>query len=58
MAPAERYGYAVSRLRAMSGRLLEEAVLQRILECEDLDSALKVLGETVYSGWLMELKGS
>ena len=58
MAPAEGYGYAVSRLRAMSGRLLEEAVLQRILECEDLDSALKVLGETVYSGWLMELKGS
>ena len=58
MAPAERYGYAVARLRAMSGRLLEEALLQRILESEDLDSALKVLGETVYSSWLMELKGN
>ena len=58
MAPAERYGYAVARLRAMSGRLLEEALLQRILESEDLDSALKVLSETVYSSWLMELKGS
>jgi len=57
MAPAERYGYAVARLRAMSGRLLEEALLQRILESEDLDSALKVLGETVYSSWLMALKG-
>jgi len=58
MAPAEQYGYAVARLRAMSGRLLEEALLQRILESEDLDSALKVLSETVYSSWLMELKGS
>jgi V/A-type H+-transporting ATPase subunit C len=42
----------------MSGRLLEEALLQRILESEDLDSALKVLNETVYSSWLMELKGN
>ncbi|MGI6784527.1 MAG: V-type ATPase subunit [Aminivibrio sp.] len=57
MAPAEQYGYAVARLRAMSGRLLEEALLLRVLECEDLESAIKVLGETVYSGWLMELKG-
>lgn len=56
MASAGQYGYAVARLRAMSGRLLEEALLQRILECEDLDSAVKILGETVYSGWLMELK--
>ncbi len=58
MAPAEQYGYAVARLRAMSGRLLEESVFLRILECEDLESAMKVLGETVYSGWLMELKGA
>jgi len=58
LAPAEQYGYAVARLRAMSGRLLEEALLLRILECEDLESAVKILGETVYSGWLMELKSA
>jgi V/A-type H+-transporting ATPase subunit C len=58
MAPAERFGYAVARLRAMSGRLLEDALIQRILDSEDLDSALKVLGETAYSSWLVELKGS
>lgn len=58
MAPAERFAYAVARLRAMSGRLLEESLIQRILDCEDLDSALKILAETVYSTWLVELKGS
>ncbi len=57
MAPAERFAYAVARLRAMSGRLLEEALIQRILDSEDLDSALKVLAETTYSSWLVELKG-
>ena len=56
MAPAEQYGYSVARLRAMSGRLLEEPVIQRILESEDLESALKVLGETAYAAWLMDLK--
>ena len=58
MAPAERFAYAVARLRAMSGRLLEESLIQRILDCEDLDSALKILAETAYSAWLVELKGS
>ena len=58
MPPAEQYGYAVARLRAMSVNLVEDSVLQRILESEDLEGALKVLGETVYSAWLVELKGS
>ena len=58
MPPAEQYGYAVARLRAMSGNFVEDSVLQRILESEDLEGALKVLGETVYSAWLVELKGS
>ncbi len=53
-----QYGYAVARLRAMSGNLVEDSVLQRILESEDLEGAFKVLGETVYSAWLVELKGS
>ena len=57
MAPAERFAYTVSRLRAMSGRLIEDSLIQRILDCDDLDSALKVLAETAYAPWLVELKG-
>ena len=56
MAPKERYGYAVARLRALENRLLDESVLQRMIDCDTLEAALKVLGETPYSAWLMELK--
>ncbi len=56
MAPKERYGYAVARLRALENRLLDEAILQRMIDCDTLEAAIKVLGETPYSTWLMELK--
>ena len=56
MAPKERYGYAVARLRALENRLLDESVLQRMIDCDTLEAAVKVLGETPYSPWLMELK--
>lgn len=46
MAPKERYGYAVARLRALENRLLDESVLQRMIDCDTLEAALKVLGET------------
>ena len=58
MATVEQYGYTVARLRAMESRLLDDSVLQRLIDCEDLDSAMKVLGETVYSSWLVELKSN
>lgn len=58
MAPAERYGYSVARLRAMENRLLDETLFQRLIECDGLDSAIKILGETVYAPWLMEMKSS
>lgn len=58
MAPAERYGYTVARLRAMGNRLLDESAYQRILDSEDLESALKVLGETVYSSWIVDMKSN
>ena len=58
MILAERYGYTVARLRAMENRLLEDSVLQRLIDSEDLDSAMKVLGETPYSSWLMDLKSN
>ena len=56
MAQAENYGYAVARLRAMGHRLLDSAVLQRMLDAEDLQGALKILNETCYSSWLVEMK--
>ncbi|MBN1333117.1 MAG: V-type ATPase subunit [Synergistales bacterium] len=58
MVPSERYAYTVARLRAMENRLLDESVLQRLFDSEDLDSAMKVLGETPYSSWLVELKSN
>ncbi len=58
MAPAERYGYSVARLRAMENRLLDEALFQRLIESDGLDSAIKILGETVYAPWLMEMKSN
>lgn len=54
MGPKERYGYAVARLRALENRLLDESVLQRMIDCDTLEAALKVLGETAYSASLME----
>lgn len=56
MARKERYGYAVARLRALENRLLDESVLQRMIDSENLEAAIKVLGETPYSASLMELK--
>lgn len=56
MAPKERYGYAVARLRALENRLLDDSVLQRMIESDTLEAAVKVLNETSYSAWLMELK--
>ena len=48
------YGYAVSRLRAMEDRLLDQGVFQRLLDSEDLPSALKVMAETAYGKWFLE----
>ncbi len=56
MAQADRYGYSVARLRAMEKRNLDPAVLQRMVDSEDLQAALKILGETCYAQWLVELK--
>ena len=50
------YSYVVSRVRAMENRLIDDGVLQRVIDSEDLEGALKVLGETSYSGGLSEMK--
>lgn len=56
MAPKERYGYTVARLRALENRLLDESVFQRMIDSDSLETAVKILGETSYSAWIMELK--
>lgn len=50
------YGYVVSRLRAMETRLVDDGTIQRVLDSDDLEGALKVLGETSYSAYLGEMK--
>ena len=50
------YAYAVSRLRAMENRLIDDGVFQRVIESEDIESALKVLAETSYSTGLGDMK--
>ena len=52
------YSYVVSRLRAMENRLIDDGVLQRVIDSDDLESAFKVLGETSYSNGLSEMKSS
>lgn len=57
MSQQEAYGYAVARIRAMEHRLLDAATLQRMMEAEDVASALKVLGETSYSSTISSQTG-
>lgn len=56
MPTPDRYGYATARIRGMERRLVDPGVLQRMLDAEDLSSALKILGETAYAPWLVEMK--
>jgi len=58
MVPSECYGYSVARLRAMENRLLDDNVLQRLVESDDLEGAVKILGETAYAPWFVELKSN
>lgn len=43
------YSYSVARIRAMELRLLDAPLVQRIMDSEDITSALKILGETSYA---------
>lgn len=57
MSQQKAYGYAVARIRAMEHRLLDAGLLQRMIEAEDLNSALKILGETSYSSTMSSQTG-
>ena len=57
MSHQEAYSYAVARIRAMEHRLLDAAVLQRMIDAEDSASVLKILGETSYASALTSQAG-
>mgnify|MGYP003587871075 CR=1 FL=1 len=57
MSHQEAYSYAVARIRAMEHRLLDAAVLQRMIDAEDSASVLKILGETSYASALASQTG-
>lgn len=50
------YAYAVGRIRAMESRLLDRGKLERMIDAESAEDALKVLGESEYAEYLAELE--
>ena len=57
MSRNEAYGYAVARIRAMEPMLLDASQLQRMLDADGSDGALKIIAETNYSRWITEGDG-
>ncbi|MDI9390209.1 MAG: V-type ATPase subunit, partial [Synergistota bacterium] len=51
MTRNETFVYAIARLKAMENRFLDRGIFQRMIESEDAQTALKVLGETSYAKW-------
>ncbi len=48
--------YSGSRLRAMDYRVVDNNQLQRIVDCENIQGAMRILSETAYSEWFSEMK--
>ncbi|HAF50726.1 MAG: ATP synthase subunit [Synergistales bacterium 54_24] len=51
MTRNETFVYAIARLKAMENRFLDRSIFQRMIESEDAQTTLKVLGETSYAKW-------
>jgi V/A-type H+-transporting ATPase subunit C len=52
MAVQGAYGYVVARLRAMEHRFLDASFINKLVESDDLQSSLKLLGDTLYGQFL------
>ncbi len=50
-----KYAYAVGRIRVLETRLLDKGKLDRMLEANTAEEALKVLAETSYSNYLADI---
>lgn len=49
------YAYAVGRVRVLETRLLDKSKLERMIEADSAEEALKVLAETEYAGAVSEM---
>ncbi|MDR1578925.1 MAG: V-type ATPase subunit [Synergistaceae bacterium] len=50
----DAYGYAVARIRALEAGLFDAPRLQRMIDADGLDAALKILAESDYARWMTE----
>ncbi|MDR3165926.1 MAG: V-type ATPase subunit [Synergistaceae bacterium] len=50
----DAYGYAVARIRALEPQLFDPSQLQRMIDADDSDAALKILAESGYARWMNE----
>lgn len=48
--------YASGRIRSLENKLLSRAIVERILEVEDMDAVIRVLSETDYASDFEELE--
>ncbi|HSW41084.1 MAG TPA: V-type ATPase subunit [Patescibacteria group bacterium] len=52
IADSLRYGFAVGRVRVLETRLLPRAIYERLIEARSLPEQRRILGETIYGGYL------
>lgn len=50
----EEYGYACARIRELEKNLLTQEILDKMLEAQDLEGALKVISESSVDGYIFE----
>jgi V/A-type H+-transporting ATPase subunit C len=50
-----RYAFAVGRIRALEARLLDSARIDRLLDADDAEEALRILSDSEYGGLVAEL---
>jgi V/A-type H+-transporting ATPase subunit C len=52
IADSLRYGFTVGRVRVLEGRLVGQATYERLIETRSLPEQRRILGETIYGGYL------
>ncbi|MDK2814790.1 MAG: V/A-type H+/Na+-transporting ATPase subunit, partial [Thermoanaerobacter sp.] len=56
MVVEQDFLYASGRIRSLENKLLSRAIVERILEVEDMDAVIRVLSETDYASDFEELE--
>jgi V/A-type H+/Na+-transporting ATPase subunit C len=52
IAESMRYGFAVGRVRVLEAHLLPRATYERLIDARSLSEQRRILGETIYGGYL------